>query len=80
MTELTLYTRRACPLCDEMMLDLELALRGRPMTFRTVDIDSSARLVETYGLRIPVLCHGDDVLCEGRFEAATLTALPGYGA
>lgn len=72
MTELTLYSRRACPLCDEMMLDLDMALRGRDITYRVVDIDADPGLSERYGLRIPVLCLDEQELCSGHFDPACL--------
>lgn len=72
MTQLTLYSRRACPLCDEMMLDLDMVLRGRDLTYRVVDIDSDPQLTERYGLRIPVLCLDGKELCSGHFDPACL--------
>ncbi len=68
MSQLILYSRRACPLCDEMMLDLDAALHGRDLTYRVVDIDSDPALTEKYGLRIPVLCRDEQELCSGHFD------------
>lgn len=68
MTALTLYSRRACPLCDDMMLDLDAALRGRELTYVVVDIDSDPDLASRFANRIPVLAAGDRELCYGRLD------------
>ena len=72
-TTLTLYSRRACPLCDEMTLDIDIALRGSDLTYVVVDIDSDPELTARYGQRIPVLCRGEQELCSGHFDPACLT-------
>jgi predicted DCC family thiol-disulfide oxidoreductase YuxK len=69
---LTLYSRRGCPLCDDMMIDLEMAARGRDLEFEVVDIESSADLVRRFGERIPVLCEGERELCHGHLDVAAL--------
>jgi hypothetical protein len=72
---LTVYSRQGCPLCDDLVLDLEMALRGRDMSFHIVDIDSDPALVERYQYKIPVLCHGTRELCFGHLDAAALAGV-----
>lgn len=72
---LTVYSRQGCPLCDDLVLDLEMALRGRDVRFTIVDIDTDPALVEQYALKIPVLCDGDRELCFGRLDRAVLDTL-----
>lgn len=73
---LTLYSRRDCPLCDEMVLALSRwdAGRGR-YTLEVVDIETDAQLLQRYALRIPVLACGARELCAGRFREAAIEAL-----
>jgi len=72
MMTLTLYSRRACPLCDDMVLDLEMAARGREIHVDVVDVDTDPALVDRYGLKVPVLCHDDTEVCHGQLDAAAL--------
>lgn len=52
---LILYSRGDCHLCDQVITLLDRnGVRWRP-----VDIDGNARLLEEYGLRIPVLKRPD---------------------
>ncbi len=73
---LTLYSRRGCHLCEEMILDLELAARGRPLRFEVVDVDGDEALAERYGLRVPVLVADGRELCVGRLDPRVLDDLP----
>lgn len=66
----TLYTRRGCGLCEEA----EDLLAGVPDVV-CVDVDSRPELVERYGLRVPVLCEGEQVLLEGRLSEVALASL-----
>lgn len=65
MTEpLVLYYRDGCHLCEELA---SLLHRGWPRVVEDLqwaDIDSRPEWRELYGLRIPVLARGDQVLCE----------------
>ena len=64
-----LYTRRECPLCDEMKVELERAAVP-DLDLELVDVDSDPELRDRFGWRIPVLEIGGDVLLEGRWSAA----------
>lgn len=52
---LTLYGTQGCHLCDIAEELLKQAEVARPLQWRYVDIALEARLVERYGVRIPVL-------------------------
>ena len=65
--EVMLYTTAGCHLCelaDEMMRHLSTTdplISGRYL-LRLVEIADDKSLVELYGVRIPVLCRGEDEL------------------
>ena len=76
LLDLTLYTRRDCPLCDEMRAALERWDAGRRRyRLKLVDIDRNRDLKRRFGRRVPVLARGEDELCAGRLDAAALDAL-----
>ena len=55
MTQLTLYSRPGCHLCDDMKATIDRVARTMPLTVEVVDISSDAALEAAYGLEIPVL-------------------------
>lgn len=69
---LKLYTRRGCGLCEEA----EEMLAEMLSEIDLIDVDKDPAAARLYGLRVPVLTRGDDVLIEGRFtEVAVATAV-----
>ena len=74
-TELILYSRAGCHLCDDMLDDIELACLGTSLTVTVVDIDSSPELVRLYGERVPVLHDGNRELCAVRLEPGVIPAI-----
>jgi glutaredoxin len=54
-TEITLYTRPGCSLCDTMKGGLE----ARGYRVREVNIDADPELARLYGRDIPVAVTGD---------------------
>ncbi len=54
----TLYTRPGCHLCEDAEANLGRLRTRHPHALRLVDITSDARLMQEYGLRIPVLAIG----------------------
>lgn len=70
--ELVLYTRRTCPLCDEMKHEIERAGLAQPYTLRVVDIDSDAQLTQLHGRSIPVLAIDGHIAFKGRLTARDL--------
>jgi len=55
MQNLLFYTTEGCHLCEQAELLLKEAQSLRPTSLESVDIATSADLVDRYGLRIPVV-------------------------
>ena len=55
MTQLTLYGKPGCCLCDEARADVEAVRAGRSFELTEVDVSVDPRLWRAYGERIPVL-------------------------
>jgi hypothetical protein len=73
MPELTVYTRRGCHLCEMLIEELMPLARGRAR-IHLCDVDREPALAERYGLRVPVLEVGGEVLCEARLDRAKVLA------
>ena len=58
-----MFSRQGCHLCELMVEELILLVRGRALV-DVVDVDTDAALCEEYGLRVPVLTCNGRVLCE----------------
>ena len=64
MTEIVVYSRPGCHLCDEALAALE-ALRARAsFTIREVDITEDDSLHRAYLERIPVIAIDGEELCD----------------
>lgn len=74
-TDLILYSRAGCHLCDDMLDDIEQACRGTSLTLSVVDIDTSPELVALYGERIPVLHDGSRELCAVKLDPAVIPSM-----
>lgn len=70
--EVTLYTRRSCPLCDEMRLMLELLKDDFPLAITEVDIETDDTLHEKYMLMIPVVEYNERIIQYGNADYAGL--------
>lgn len=75
MTELVLYTRSGCHLCDEMKAGL-LALRP-PLAFRLTEIEVGweGELAEKYGHLVPLLEMAGEEICHYHLDAARLRTI-----
>ena len=73
MTRLTLYHRRGCHLCEQMLAALYFTY-GDQLEVQLVDVDSDPKLKQEYGQRIPVLTAGSRLLCETRLDEAAVDA------
>jgi hypothetical protein len=51
-----------------MRRELEGLCAGRDVDIQVLDVDTSAELVNRYGLRVPVLSGVDGELCHGRLD------------
>ena len=71
---LTLYIRRYCHLCDEMLAALA-PLRGEfGFDVDSVDLDSDATLEGRFGALVPVLMHADTELCHYHLDTGKVRA------
>lgn len=59
-----LYSRTGCHLCEAM--ELEVSELETKLGFRTdtISIDNDERLESLYGDKVPVLAHGEDIICQ----------------
>ncbi len=71
---LTLYSRSYCHLCDDMASALEPLRREFGFGLERVDVDRDPALEASYGERVPVLAHGDVVLCHYFLDAPRVRA------
>jgi thiol-disulfide isomerase/thioredoxin len=72
VTELILYGRRGCHLCDELRLALLEFQSEYRFRLREIDIDADPELRARYGPLIPVLCLGDREICHFHLDPAAL--------
>jgi hypothetical protein len=76
-TDLVLYVRDGCHLCEQFLLDLTLDFPTVLSTLRTVDVDTDPSLAAVYGLRVPVLETAGLAVCEGRYDRSRVVAALG---
>lgn len=72
--ELVLYVRGACPLCDELELQIRAAAPTAARDLRRVDVDSNVGLVARFGTVVPVLTVGGRVAFKARARSETIAA------
>lgn len=65
-------TRSGCHLCDEARPIVTRATRWSGGHLSEVDIDEEDDLVRDFGLRIPVVRVGGEVVAEGRIESVVV--------
>lgn len=65
-----LYVREGCHLCDQFMVELSVDLGPSIEELVVVDVDRDVELASRFGLRVPVLEVGGEVLCEGFYDGA----------
>lgn len=75
MTELTLYTRRRCHLCDDMKAIVQDAAETWALTVEEVDVDADPALIERYGRDVPVLALDGREVARHRIAADALREL-----
>jgi hypothetical protein len=65
---LVLYVRQGCHLCDQFLLELSLEFGPAIECLPVLDVDQDADLAVRFGLRVPVLELGGQVICEGIYD------------
>jgi Glutaredoxin-like domain (DUF836) len=73
---LLLLTRPECELCEQMLHELSVLGRDRPLPpLQLQDVDSDPVLSRRYGLKIPVLLLDGVAVCSVRLDAPELLRL-----
>jgi thioredoxin reductase (NADPH) len=62
LKELLVFSRPGCHLCEEVVDRLEPLCRAHGVLLRVADVDLKPEWRERFGLRIPVVCAGDQEL------------------
>ncbi|WP_353190967.1 glutaredoxin family protein [Pandoraea pnomenusa] len=70
----TLYGRKWCHLCDDMLAALEAMRPAWDFSVTVVDVDSDPLLEAKYDEIVPVLALGERELCRYRFDPAAVAA------
>ena len=68
MTELQLYSRPGCHLCDDMAAALQPLLDSAGASLSIINIDADPALREQFDWRVPVLAFDGEIICEGRLD------------
>jgi glutaredoxin len=72
MTEVTLYRRRECGLCDDALFELRQLSSELRFTFVERDIDRDADLRARYNDIIPVVAIGETVIAHAPIDLGEL--------
>lgn len=75
MISLTLYSRPACHLCDEMKAVVARVAGAIPLSLQEIDISTDPTLEARYGLEIPVLLVEGKKAAKYRVTETELTRL-----
>ncbi len=70
-----IYSRRRCPLCDEMHKEVETMLRGLPVEYRVRYIEDSEDLFSRFRYDIPVLAVDGEVVFIHRLDREAFAVL-----
>jgi glutaredoxin len=79
-TQVVLYTRRGCHLCEEVWQRLEAARRRHDFALTAVDVDTDPELADRYGLCVPVVTVNGTVRFRGAVNPVLLERLLRAGA
>ena len=81
MTNLTIYSRPGCHLCDEMKAVVRRVSASIPISLEEIDISGDTELERVYGLEIPVLLADGKKVAKYRIgEGELLRILKGLRA
>ncbi len=65
---MTLYGRRGCHLCDDMVAALQPCIVARGMTLQVVDVDIDPALKARFDWDVPLLFCGELEICRHEFD------------
>ena len=74
LTQLTLYGREDCHLCQDMVLALKEIESSQPFSLEIVDIERDPNLEEKYGHLVPVLAVDGEEICHYFLDHVALDA------
>ena len=63
-----LYSRPGCQLCDELADELAALLPAGSYELDVVDVDADPATVRRWGLKVPVLLLGGELVCHGTLD------------
>ena len=69
---LTLYTRKGCPLCEEMAAAVRALIRGSRHGLTAVDVDADPALKAQFGWDVPLLFDGPTEICRHELNLAAV--------
>lgn len=72
---LTVYSRRGCPSCEDMIAELEFSPLVHGFELAVVDVDSDSQLAEEYGWHVPVLLLNETEVCRHALDLEKLRAV-----
>ncbi|WP_421381315.1 glutaredoxin family protein [Bacillus salacetis] len=73
MPQVNFYTRDQCHLCEDAKLMLKLVKEDIPFELNEIAIDKSDELTERFGLMIPVVEVGGEIVQYGQIDYFTLS-------
>ena len=71
---LTVYSRKECHLCDEMIGALRRLQGPYHFDLAVVDVDGNRELERRHGAKVPVVMHGEREFCRYRLDTPGITA------
>ena len=63
------YSRPDCHLCERLVEELAALLPAGSYALEVVDVDADPATRTRWGLKIPVLLLGGELVCHGRLDA-----------
>lgn len=78
-TELIIYTRAGCHLCDALLDELTVFCKSNPFSFQSIDISANEQLEKRYGTKVPVVTFNDTILCEYFLDTEAIDVYFGRG-
>ena len=75
MTELVVWSREGCGLCDELLEELVPWAAARGLDVRVRDVDEDEAMRRRFGLKIPVVTLDGTRVCHGHLDLPELERL-----
>jgi len=69
---LTVYSRRGCPACEDMIAELEFAPFSQALSMAVIDVDTDPELAQKYGWHVPVLMLNENEVCRHSLDLEKL--------